>query len=172
MNSSTFLGIRRLQAKDLPEFVEHHLRLDENARRYRFGYALKDEVLRAHLENIDFKKVQLWGLFFGGRIVGSAMLAPLGKKSCEAAFTLESEWRGFGWGKQLLEVVLQSAYLREHPKDVVLIHMYENVPMKRMTRLLPGKTENLGPDVQKTVAIEEWGRTHFLMDTLMPTAEA
>jgi ribosomal protein S18 acetylase RimI-like enzyme len=172
MTSPTFYGIRRLQPGDLPLLIEHHLRLDDEARRLRFGYALKNDVMEAQLRTTNLSKIPCWGLFAGERLVGSAMLVPLGKKRCEAAFTLEREWRGVGWGRQLMKVALEHAYLSERPKDVVLIHLHENVPMKRLTRQLPGSVEHLGLDVQKTVAIEEWGKSHFLMNTLMSPAEA
>lgn len=171
MPSDHFYGIRRLQPADLPLLIEHHLRLDADARRLRFGYALKDDVVEAQLRKINFRDSKIWGLFAGNKIVGSAMLVPLNKKCVEAAFTLEHEWRGFGLGKQLLDVALEYAYSQERSKDVVIVHMYENAPMRQIARRLPGIEERIDSDVQKTVTIDEWGERRFWVNSMTEMAE-
>jgi GNAT superfamily N-acetyltransferase len=86
-------------------FLEHLLRLDEEARLQRFCHTADDAYMRDYVDHFDFTNGRIIGCFIAGLVRGAAELRPSGATHSgvfEATFSLEQEWQGRGVQRALL----------------------------------------------------------------------
>lgn len=104
-------SIRKLWMADSAAFRDHLLRLDAASRRDRFGMEADDDFVCRYAENSFWLDTVIHGIFVGGALVGVAELRMIGtsRSEAEAAFSVESEWRGRGFGTRLMEQVMLTA---------------------------------------------------------------
>ncbi|ADZ72656.1 GNAT family N-acetyltransferase [Polymorphum gilvum] len=114
-------SIRQLGSADKHLFRDHLLRLDPETLRSRFAMLASDTFLRAYVETSFSLDTLIYGYFEDGALRGSAELRPIGgPDSAEAAFCVESGWRGQGLGTTLMELTLVAARARGYQ------HIYIN----------------------------------------------
>lgn len=128
------LTLTRLTDADRPQIAAHLLRLEPEARRRRFGSALKDGCIAAYAGRIDTARNRLLGFFAGGDLRGLAEVFPeLDGASVEAAFSVDRDWRGRGICTELMDRVLRWAACAGYSR-VVLYIQEANRPMREVAR--------------------------------------
>jgi GNAT superfamily N-acetyltransferase len=126
--------IRKLWMFETASYRDHLLRLDSASRHSRFGGAVSDDYIRAHVKDLSYLDAVLHGFFVDGVLRGAAELRPLGTRStreAEAAFSIEQPWQSLGVGSALLERTLLAARNR----GVKFLHMDCLSHNKRMQQL-------------------------------------
>jgi len=86
-------------------YLEHLLRLDNEARLQRFCHPANDTHLRKYVDRIDFTNSRIIGCFVAGAVRGAVELCPSGAAHAgvfEATFSLENDWQGRGIQHALL----------------------------------------------------------------------
>lgn len=149
MNELTRSGsIRKLWVADTAAFRDHLLRLDPATRRNRFGMAASDDFIRRYAETSFALDTLIHGIFVGGDLVGVGELRSLGRSrtEAEAAFSVESDWQGRGFGSQLMERVLLAARNRRIEK-LYMNCLASNGTMQRLARRHDADLEYEGGDV-------------------------
>lgn len=104
--------VRRLSAFDHEAYTQHLLRLDDASRYLRFGMIAKDEFLVEYAKGCSQWDIVIYGYFVDGIMRGAAEMRPLDghfDHEAEAAFSVESDWRGQGVGAQLFEKIIRAA---------------------------------------------------------------
>ena len=104
-------AIRKLWARDVPAFRDHLLRLDAATRRNRFGMVTGDEFVTRYAETSFALDTVIHGVFVDGRLIGVGELRRIDgpRRDAEAAFSVETEWQGCGFGSRLMEAVILAA---------------------------------------------------------------
>lgn len=140
--------IRKLWVADTAAFRDHLLRLDPQTRRNRFGMTSGDDFIRRYAETSFALDTLIHGVFIGGRLVGVGELRSLGRSrvDAEAAFSVEIDWQGRGFGSRLMERVLLAARNRR------IGHLYMNClasngSMQRLARRHGAELEYEAGDV-------------------------
>jgi RimJ/RimL family protein N-acetyltransferase len=101
--------VRELHVGHRSEIVNHLLLLDDEDRRLRFGTQTPDEVIHRYVEQLDFNRDVVFGVFDGNlRLIGMAHLAylPISKDQAHAAefgVSVFPEGRAQGLGTALLQ---------------------------------------------------------------------
>lgn len=103
--------IRKLYPTDLSAFRDHLLRLDTDTRHSRFGMGASDQFVSDYAERCFALVGVTFGYFEDGMIRGAAELRDMGHdgQDGEAAFSIESGWRGRGLGTALFKRVIRAA---------------------------------------------------------------
>jgi GNAT superfamily N-acetyltransferase len=128
------LTLTRLTDADRPQIAAHLLRLEPEARRRRFGSALKDGCIADYAGRIDPARNRLLGFFAGGELRGLAEIFPeLDGASVEAAFSVDRDWRGRGICTELMDRVLRWAGCAGYGR-VTLYIQQANRPMREVAR--------------------------------------
>ena len=148
-------SIRKLWVADTAAFRDHLLRLDPQTRRNRFGMAASDDFVRRYAETSFALDTLIHGVFVGDRLVGVGELRSLGRSrtEAEAAFSVESDWQGRGFGSQLMERVLLTARNRRIEK-LYMNCLASNGQMQRLARRHGADLEYEGGDVVGLVVPE------------------
>ena len=103
------IPVRELHAGHRDEILSHLLQLNEEDRRLRFGTQTPDEVIVHYVENLDFNKDTLFGIFNEDlKLIGMAHLAYLPEskvqgKAAEFGVSVLAEGRAQGLGAALLQ---------------------------------------------------------------------
>jgi RimJ/RimL family protein N-acetyltransferase len=118
--------------------VQHLLGLDEHDRYLRFGYPAAETQIRHYVEQIDFRRDEVFGIFNRKlELLAMAHLAqahampqhdgtPL--QGAEFGVSVSARARGRGWGQRLFDRALMHA--RNEGIDVLYIHaLSSNAPM-------------------------------------------
>ena len=128
--------IRKLRPSESAAFLAHLLRLDNEARRNRFGTAVTDQFLTQYAGTI----FGIGGIAFGyvedGILRGAAELRGLDdplSEAAEAAFSVEEGWRRRGIGAALFETLITAARNRRHGK-LYMTCLRTNTPMQSLAR--------------------------------------
>lgn len=111
--------VRRLSAFDHEAYTQHLLRLDEATRYLRFGMMASDDFLVEYSQGCSRWDVVIYGYFVDGVMRGAAELRPLdgdARGEAEAAFSVESQFRGKGVGTRLFEKLIRAAKNRNFQK--------------------------------------------------------
>ena len=156
MNALSRSGsIRKLWVADTAAFRDHLLRLDPQTRRNRFGMAASDEFVSRYAENSFALDTLIHGVFVGDRLVGVGELRSLGRSraDAEAAFSVESDWQGRGFGSKLMERVLLAARNRRIER-LYMNCLASNGQMQRLARHAGAELEFEGGDVVGLVVPE------------------
>lgn len=127
--------IRKLWVADTAAFRDHLLRLDPQTRRSRFGMAASDDFVKRYAETSFALDTLIHGVFVGTELVGVGEMRSLGRSrtEAEAAFSVEADWQGRGFGAQLMERVLLTARNRRIER-LFMTCLASNGQMQRLAR--------------------------------------
>ncbi len=141
-------SIRKLWVADTAAFRDHLLRLDPQTRRNRFGMSAGDDFIKRYAENSFALDTLIHGVFVGGDLVGVGELRSLGKthEDAEAAFSVETDWQGRGFGSRLMERVLLAARNRRIER-LYMNCLASNGNMQRLARRHGADLQYEGGDV-------------------------
>lgn len=141
-------SIRKLWVADTAAFRDHLLRLDPVARRSRFGMAASDEFVGRYAETSFALDTLIHGVFVAGDLVGVGELRSIGRSrsDAEAAFSVETDWQGRGFGARLMERVLLAARNRRIER-LYMTCLASNGQMQRLARRSGAELEYEGGDV-------------------------
>ena len=138
--------IRKLWARDLPAFRDHLLRLDAATRRNRFAMAAGDDFIARYAETGFSLDAVIHGVFVEGRLVGVGELRRIGRGDAEAAFSVETDWQGHGFGSRLMAAVILAARNRGI-RRLYMNCLASNNQMQRLARRHGAEFEYEGGDV-------------------------
>ena len=127
---------RKLLAQETGLLKDHLLRLDEEARRLRFGHFVTPEVILAYVDGIQWSETWIVGAFEGDVLRGVAELRDCSsaeRRAGELSVTVETEFQNIGIGTRLLEEALLVARNRGFT-SLFLLCLPENVKMQRVAR--------------------------------------
>jgi GNAT superfamily N-acetyltransferase len=131
--------MRILRPSEWAGYEAHLLRLENEARRLRFGYPIEDEGVRAHVARLDPSRDRVLALVRDGRVVAAAHIAiapseagPAGA-SAELAFSVDRPFRGQGAGRALLDRALLWSRNRG-VRRVWVLFLNDNHAMSRLAR--------------------------------------
>ncbi len=128
-------SIRKLWVADTAAFRDHLLRLDPQTRRNRFAMSAGDDFIKRYAESSFALDTLIHGVFVGGELVGVGELRSIGRshEDAEAAFSVEGDWQGRGFGSLLMERVLLAARNRRI-KRLYMNCLASNGSMQRLAR--------------------------------------
>jgi RimJ/RimL family protein N-acetyltransferase len=138
--------IRSLGPSYRERIAQHLLQLDPSDRYLRFGYAASDEQIRRYVEQLNFDRDEIFGIYNRRlELIAMAHLAysehPEHKHCAEFGVSVHKQARGKGLGARLFERAVMSA--RNEGVDMVFIHaLSENTAMLKIAR-------NAGATVQR-----------------------
>jgi ribosomal protein S18 acetylase RimI-like enzyme len=151
-----YVPIRSLSAGHKPRILAHLLALDASDRYLRFGYAAADEQVARYVEQIDFERDEVFGVFNRRlELVALAHLAyepdvagPPGRpRGAEFGVSVAVRARGRGYGSRLFDHAVLRA--RNRGVETLVIHaLTENVAMLKIVRHAGAQVENLGSDTE------------------------
>ena len=128
------LFIRPLTPGELPNYLEHLLRLDPADRRMRFGFPISDTGIRAYVQRIDLRTGHILALFDDDLdVVAAAHIVRAGDDVAEFAFSVDREWRGCGVGSELFDRAVLWARNRGIRQAIVYC-LNENQAMRHIAR--------------------------------------
>ena len=130
--------IRPLTPSELPNYLEHLLRLDSADRRMRFGFQSGDTGLRMHVQRIDLRTGHILALFDDLDVVAAAHMVRAGDDVAEFAFSVDREWRGRGVGSELFDRAVLWARNRGIRRAIVYC-LNENQAMRHIARKAGGQ---------------------------------
>lgn len=135
-----------------PKLLAHMLALSPDDRYLRFGYPASDEQITRYVEQLDFERDEIYGIFNRElNVVAMAHLAilPAGAKEAVAEFgvSVSEHARGRGYGARLYERAVMHA--RNENVSLMYIHaLSENAPMIRIARQAGATIERDGPETE------------------------
>ncbi|WP_340118127.1 GNAT family N-acetyltransferase [Pelagibius sp. 7325] len=138
------LVFRKLLAHETAVLKDHLLRLDDDARRLRFGHIVAPAVILAYVDAIQWDQTWIVGAFEGSVLRGVAELRDCGtpnpspnnpdsQKTGELSVTVEPAYQNHGIGTRLLEEALLIARNRGFT-SLFLLCLPENVKMQHVAR--------------------------------------
>jgi GNAT superfamily N-acetyltransferase len=130
----TSLFMRPLTSSELPNYLDHLLRLDSADRRMRFGFPIGDTGIRAHVQRIDLRTGHILALFDDDLdVVAAAHIGQAGDDVAEFALSVDREWRGRGVGSELFARVV--SWARNRGIRQAIVHcLNENQAMRHIVR--------------------------------------
>jgi GNAT superfamily N-acetyltransferase len=160
-------SIRKLWAADTAAFRDHLLRLDAATRRNRFGMAAGDEFITHYAEKSFSLDTLIHGVFVEGRLVGVGELRMLGtsRTDAEAAFSVEIDHQGHGFGSRLMKAVVLSARNRRI-RRLYMNCLASNGQMQRLARRAGAELEYEGGDVVGLVLPETPSPVSYLREAM------
>jgi GNAT superfamily N-acetyltransferase len=143
--------VRSLADRHRPRILTHLFALDLRDRYLRFGHAAADGQIARYVDQIDFEKDEVFGIFNRRlEVVALAHLAYLGHdekapQCAEFGVSVLARARGRGWGARLFDCAVLHA--RNRHVDTLLIHsLAENRAMLHIARSAGAQVEHEGPD--------------------------
>lgn len=144
--SPALVPIRTLSPRHRDRITKHLLKLDARDRYLRFGYAASDEQVSRYVEQLDFERDDIFGIFNRRlELIAMAHLAfaghPEHEKCAEFGVSVLKSARGKGLGARLFE----RAVLHARSKNVSMMFIHalsENTAMLKIAR-------NAGATVQR-----------------------
>ena len=122
--------VRELHAGYREEILNHLLQLNDEDRRLRFGTHTPDEVIHHYVENLDFNKDAIFGVFdLDLKLLGMAHLAYLPEhkgqaRAAEFGVSVLPEGRSQGLGTALLQ--RSSVHSRNTRIETLYVHCLAN----------------------------------------------
>lgn len=146
-----WVPIRALAARHRERIVAHLLALPARDRYLRFGYAASDSQVGRYVDQLDFDRDEVFGIFNRRLdVVALAHLAYLpgadGRPEvAEFGVSVLPHARGRGWGARLFDRAMLHA--RNRHVDTLLIHaLAENRAMLHIVRRAGARVDFEGPD--------------------------
>jgi len=135
-----WVPIRSLAPRHRDRIASHLLALPERDRYLRFGYAASDDQISNYVQQIDFERDEVLGIFNRRlQLLAMAHVAYFRPEDGAAASGAEfgvsvaAQARGRGYGKRLFD--LAALHARNRGVQTLLIHaLSENAPMLRIAR--------------------------------------
>jgi GNAT superfamily N-acetyltransferase len=128
INQPSVITSRLLRFGEMPLYLEHLLRLDKETREQRFDYALGEEALRLHCNQLARQGSRVLGAFVDGKMRGASEISKilhLRKSARELAFSVESPFQNLGIGTELMRKSLRLI----RPATAVLYCQATNIAM-------------------------------------------
>lgn len=168
--------IRRLGLGDRALVKAHYARLGSGDRYLRFGHGLSDHAVDAYVEGIDWFRTIVLGYVDGGVLRGVVEIVPAGPGpwalgSGELALTVERPWRNQGVGTELCRCALVLACNR-HLRDIVMVCLTENVPMRRLAARLNAVVHHHAGDMESRLLLPAPTPWSFVGESLISSAAA
>lgn len=104
--------VKRLSPKYAPALLEHLMRLDKQSVYDRFCVAANHEFLQRYVDQMDFAKSGIYGVFDQELTligVGECVVYKNNEEEAEVAFSIEVEHQGKGLGNRLMKKLIQFA---------------------------------------------------------------
>jgi RimJ/RimL family protein N-acetyltransferase len=142
--------IRSMGRAHLPRILAHLLALNTDDRYLRFGYSANDEQIGRYVEQLNFERDELFGIFNRKLdLIAMAHLAfsvdPKSSSCAEFGVSVARTARGRGYGSQLFERAAMHA--RNEGVNMLFIHaLSENKAMLRIARKAGAVIERDGPE--------------------------
>ena len=153
-----WIPIRSLAAQYRPCILAHLLALNERDRYLRFGYAASDVQIARYVEQLDFSRDEVFGIFNRRlELVAMAHLAYMDAASsprlaAEFGVSVAMASRGRGYGDRLFDHA--ALHARNRGIDSLLVHaLTENTAMLRIARNAGARIERDGPESQAWVKL-------------------
>lgn len=153
-----WIPIRSLAARHRPRILAHLLTLNERDRYLRFGYAASDLQIERYVEQLDFKRDEVFGIFNRRlELVAMAHLAYMDaaaspRPAAEFGVSVAMSSRGRGYGDRLFDHA--ALHARNRGIDSLLVHaLSENTAMLRIARNAGAQVERDGPESQAWVKL-------------------
>lgn len=153
-----WIPIRSLAPRHRPRILRHLLALDERDRYLRFGYAASDAQIERYVEQLDFDRDEVFGVFDRRlALVAIAHLAyfeptPPQPPCAEFGVSVAKSSRGRGFGERLFDHA--ALHARNRGIDTLLVHaLSENTAMLRITRNAGARIVRDGPESEAWVKL-------------------
>lgn len=153
-----WIPIRTLAVRHRPRILSHLLALNERDRYLRFGYAASDPQIERYVEQLDFKRDEVFGIFDRRlELVAMAHLAYMDgaaspRSAAEFGVSVAKASRGRGYGDRLFDHA--ALHARNRGVDSLLVHaLTENTAMLRIARNAGAHVERDGPESQAWVKL-------------------
>lgn len=149
--------IRSLGPRQRPRVLAHLLSLNEPDRYLRFGYAANDAHIGRYVDQLDFDRDELFGIFNRRlELVAMAHLALLGNdgttRAAEFGVSVLPQGRGRGLASRLFEIACLHA--RNRGIDTLMVHaLSENAAMLHIARQAGATVDRAGPDATATLRL-------------------
>jgi RimJ/RimL family protein N-acetyltransferase len=144
--------IRSLGPGHRSRIAAHLLALEEHDRFLRFGYAASDEQVQRYVENLDFDRDEIFGIYnrkleliaMAHLAYGEAANAPL---CAEFGVSVLKKARGRGYGTRLFDRAVMHA--RNDGVEMLFIHaLSENTAMLKIARNAGARLERAGSETE------------------------
>lgn len=153
-----WIPIRTLAPRHRPRILAHLLALGERDRYLRFGYAASDAQVARYVEQLDFERDEVFGIFNRRlELVAMAHLAHMdpaatARPAAEFGVSVAEGSRGRGYGERLFDHA--ALHARNRGIDSLLVHaLSENTAMLRIVRNAGARIERDGPESQAWVKL-------------------
>ncbi len=153
-----WIPIRSLAPRHRPRILAHLLALNERDRYLRFGYAASDVQIERYVEQLDFNRDEIFGIFNRRlELVAMAHLAYMDaavspRPAAEFGVSVAKGSRGRGYGDRLFDHA--ALHARNRGIDSLLVHaLSENTAMLRIARNAGARIEREGPESQAWVKL-------------------
>jgi GNAT superfamily N-acetyltransferase len=149
----TLVPIRSLGDRNRPRIAAHLLALDAHDRYLRFGYAASDEQVQRYVDQLDFERDDIFGIFNRRlELLAMAHVAfiphePHTPAGVEFGVSVLHKARGRGYGTLLFERAVRHA--RNEGAELMFIHaLSENTAMIRIARNGGATLERAGSETE------------------------
>jgi GNAT superfamily N-acetyltransferase len=151
------IPIASLSIEHLPHILKHLLALSEHDRYLRFGYTATDAHIQRYVDNLNFDRDEIYGIFNSElEIIAMAHLALMKEagrqSSSEFGVSVSAHARGRGYGARLFERAVIHA--RNEKVYQMYIHaLSENAPMIRIARKGGARIERDGSETEAYLSL-------------------
>ena len=145
-----WVPIRALAPRHRPRILAHLLALADNDRYLRFGYPATDEHIRRYVEDLNFERDEIFGIFNRRlQLVAMAHLAfsvdPQWASCAEFGVSVAASQRGRGMGAKLFDRAV--TYARNEGVNMLFVHaLSENAAMLKIARHAGARVERDGSE--------------------------
>ena len=153
-----WIPIRSLAPRHRPRILAHLLALNERDRYLRFGHGASDEQVARYVEQIDFERDEVFGIFDRHlQLLAIAHLAYMDagatqRPAAEFGVSVAEAARGRGYGDRLFDHA--ALHARNRGVDSLLVHaLSENTAMLRIARNAGARIERDGAESQAWVRL-------------------
>jgi len=150
--TSVVVPIRSLAERHRARIGAHLLALEPHDRYLRFGYAASDEQIRRYVDQLDFERDEIFGIF-NRRLELIAMAhvafihAPGSPPGAEFGVSVSKQARGRGFGARLFDRAVMHA--RNEGVELMFIHaLSENTAMIKIARNAGATLERAGGETE------------------------
>ena len=154
---SVIVPIREIGARYREQIARHLLALDERDRYLRFGYAAGDRQIRRYVDQLDFERDQVFGIFNRRlELIAMAHLAyPVDMAHAgfaEFGVSVARHARGRGYGARLFERAAMHA-VNDGIQTLYIHALSENTAMLRIARKAGAVVERSGSESEAHLSL-------------------